>query len=324
MTRGVDGFGERFEGRSAIAGVVLDAEVTEWATLIVAGRQDDAAECPLLADDRRHGRRGQQSVLTDEYSTKPGGGRHLDDGLGGNVIVEAAVATNDQRLTIKALQRGKDRRHEVFQVVRLLEYRHLLAKSGRAGSLTGKWCGGHLANDRCRDERLVQRQVAAGRQIPAHVTPHRPLHGPGPCCRLVPKGEHSMQRAFHRIRSDRRKYKPRRHTVGERRFVGIYDGVGQTTHTRHKRQRAVAKAAQLGESARLETGWHHHNVGTRLHAMGQAFVEPRDKRQSTGVGRGRRGVCRFQHRVAAAQDRQLTACDDLRQAGQNEVETLLL
>jgi hypothetical protein len=130
-----DRVGDFLRRRPAIAGIVLDAEILMRAARIVAGRQDDAAEGLVFADDVGGGRRRQYAALADHHLAKTvagGNGDHLLDDL---AIVEAAVAADHQRLALKTVQRVEDRLDEVLGIVLLLEHGHLLAQARRAGLL---------------------------------------------------------------------------------------------------------------------------------------------------------------------------------------------
>ncbi len=52
--------GDPLRRRAAVAGIVLDAEIAVGAALVVAGRQDDAAERLVLADDVGGGRASRE------------------------------------------------------------------------------------------------------------------------------------------------------------------------------------------------------------------------------------------------------------------------
>ena len=57
-------------------------------------------------------------------------------------------------------------------------------------------------------------------------------------------------------------------TGGLGRFIGVDDGVGETTGAGDERYAAVAKSVELGQAARFEARGHEDDVGARLHDMG--------------------------------------------------------
>ena len=139
----VDGVGDLFRRRAAIADIVLDAEVFGRAAGIVAGRQHDAAEGLVFADDVRGGGRRQDAALADHHLAEAIGGGHLDGDLDDFAVVVAAVAADHQALALIAFERIEDRLDEVLGIVRLLEYGNLLAEAGRARLLVRIGCGGN-------------------------------------------------------------------------------------------------------------------------------------------------------------------------------------
>lgn len=141
--------GELLGRRAAVADVVLDAEVALGAARVVAGREHDAAAGPVLADHAAHRRCRQDAAEADQHAAKALRRRHAQDGLHRDPVVEAPVAAQHQGLAVRALEHVEQRLHEVLQVVRLAELRHLLAQARGAGLLAGKGLGRH-ADDRHR------------------------------------------------------------------------------------------------------------------------------------------------------------------------------
>ena len=122
---------------SAVADIVFDAEVAVRAAGIVACRQDDPAIGGASANEAGHRRRREDAALADNDMAKAVGGGDLDDLLDRFAVVIAPVAADDQNLASETLQRVENRLHEVLDIVRLLEDRHLLAQAGGARLLVG-------------------------------------------------------------------------------------------------------------------------------------------------------------------------------------------
>ena len=158
LAAGEDRVGDLLGRRAARADVVLDAEIAVRAAGVVAGRQDDAAEGAEVTDEGGGGRGRQNSALADHDAAEPVGRRHLGHDLDRLAIEEAAVAAQNQRLAVKALERIEDRLDEILQIVRGLEDGDLLAQTRRAGLLIGEGQRGdgsdHGRFSRCR--RLAQ------------------------------------------------------------------------------------------------------------------------------------------------------------------------
>ncbi len=125
----IDRVGDLFRCRAAIADIVLDAEVFGRAAGIVAGREHDAAEGLVFADDVGGRRRRQDAAAADQHAAEAVGRRHLDDDLDDFAVVVAAVAADHQGLALEAVETVEDRLDEVLGIVRLLEDRNLLAKA---------------------------------------------------------------------------------------------------------------------------------------------------------------------------------------------------
>src|SRR5262249_12400781 len=122
--------------RTAILSVVLDAEISVRSGRIVAGREDDATERPIFADQIGGRGRRKEAVLPDQNTAEAVGGRHADGGLYHFAIVEATVPAETEGLTRESLQGVEDRLDKVLGVVPLLKHRDLLTQSGGAGSLS--------------------------------------------------------------------------------------------------------------------------------------------------------------------------------------------
>mmetsp|Transcript_4390 Transcript_4390/g.7432 ORF Transcript_4390/g.7432 Transcript_4390/m.7432 type:complete len:284 (-) Transcript_4390:21-872(-) len=137
--------GHVLEGRSSILPVELDSEVLVGASGVVAGREDDASEAVAgveasvvlveLSDEGGDGGGGEEAVLPYDNFLDAIGHGDLDDGLGGDVIVEPAVSRHYQSLSlVLGLGEGvEDGLDEVLEVVRLLEDLDLLPEA------TGAW-----------------------------------------------------------------------------------------------------------------------------------------------------------------------------------------
>ncbi|MNZ95639.1 hypothetical protein D3C78_1148030 [compost metagenome] len=98
----------------------------------MAGGKHDAAEGLVFADDVGGGGCGENAALTDQNLAETGSGGHLDRLLDDFAVVITAVATNHQRLALKAFERVEDRLDEVLRVIFLGEDRHLLTQAGCA------------------------------------------------------------------------------------------------------------------------------------------------------------------------------------------------
>ena len=142
----VDGLGARedrvgdfFGGRAAIADIVFDAEIAVRAAWVMARRQDDAAIGGASADEAGDGGRRQNAAAADDQMAKSVGGRDLDDFLDRLAVVIAPVAAEHEHLAGKAFERVENRLHEIFDVIGLLENRHLFAQARGARLLIGEW-----------------------------------------------------------------------------------------------------------------------------------------------------------------------------------------
>ena len=76
-----------------------------------------------------------------QYLGKSGRHRHFKGGLNGGIIVITSITTNYQCFSLKAFECAKDRLHDVFKVVWLLEYFYFFAQSGSAWALVVKRSG---------------------------------------------------------------------------------------------------------------------------------------------------------------------------------------
>ena len=130
------GFGDLFRRRAAIGDVVLDAEIAIGAARVMAGRQDEAAAGAMLADHAADGRRRQNAALPQQHARVAVRGRHAQHRLDGRAVVVTPVAAQHQRLAMAVAERVEHALHEVFQVLRCAEDRHLLAQARGAGPLT--------------------------------------------------------------------------------------------------------------------------------------------------------------------------------------------
>ena len=139
------GLGDLFRCRAAIGDVVLDAEIAIGAARIMAGRQDEAAAGAMLADDAADGRRRQNAALPQQHARVAVRSRHAQHRLDGRAVVVTPVAAQHQRLAMAVAERVEHALHEVFQVLRGAEERHLLAQARGAGP---------LASHRCRIDNL--------------------------------------------------------------------------------------------------------------------------------------------------------------------------
>ena len=139
---GIDGLGDGLRRGAARRNIVLDAEILGGAAGIVAGRQDDAAEGLVFADDAGGRRGGKDAALAHHDSGKAVGGGHLQDDLDGGAVVIAAITAHHQGLARHFADAVEHRLDEVFQIVGLNEDRNLFAQAGCAGLLPSKGSGG--------------------------------------------------------------------------------------------------------------------------------------------------------------------------------------
>jgi hypothetical protein len=137
-----DGLGNVLWGRSAGADVVLDAEIPVRAAGIVARRQDDPAKGVQRANQRRDGGRRKNAAFADDDAAEAVRRGDLDHDLDGLAVEKAPVAAEDEHFALKALERIESRLDEVFEIVRPLKDRDLLAQPGGAWSLVRERLGG--------------------------------------------------------------------------------------------------------------------------------------------------------------------------------------
>ena len=122
-----DRLGDVLRGRSTSADVVLDAEIPVRAARIVARRQDDPAKSGECADQRRDGGSREDAAFANDDAAEAVGRRDLNHDLDRFAVEKAPVAAEDERFALKALERIESRLNEVFEVVRPLKDRDLLA-----------------------------------------------------------------------------------------------------------------------------------------------------------------------------------------------------
>ena len=170
----IDRLGDLLGRRPAVADVVLDPEIFVRAAGIVAGRQDQPAECLALANQAGRSRGGQQPVLADHDSPEPIRRGHLQDDLHRGPVVVAAVAADHQGLALEALEHVEHRLDEVLEIVRLPENLDLLAQARGAGALVLEGGGGDGADghDQISSKCAVELEGGLGDGIPAEVLEH--------------------------------------------------------------------------------------------------------------------------------------------------------
>src|SRR3984957_15366480 len=122
-----DRLGDVLRGGSAGADVVLDAEIAVRTAGIVARRQDDPPIGGERANQRRNGGSRQNAAFADEHAAEAVRRGDLDHGLDRLAVEKAPVAAEDECFAMKALEGIESRLNEVFEVVRLLKDRDLLA-----------------------------------------------------------------------------------------------------------------------------------------------------------------------------------------------------
>ena len=111
---------------------------------------------------------------------------------------------------------------------------------------------------------------------------------------------------------------------GQRLRVGIDDGVDQSAHTAHDRNRCVAKAIELGQAAGLEARRQHDRVGAGDDLVRVGLVVDQPHRDLPAKAQRSGGECLFQIGVAASLQHQLRALgEQFRQDGQHQIEAFL-
>ncbi len=150
-----DRLGDVLRGRSAGADVVLDAEIAVRAAGIVARRQNDPAIGGEGANQRRDGGRRKDSALADDNSPEAVRRGDLDHDLDRLPVEKAPVAAEDERFALKALEGIESRLNEVFEVVRPLKDRDLLAQTRRAWPLVGERLGGDRSGSSAFSQKAI-------------------------------------------------------------------------------------------------------------------------------------------------------------------------
>mmetsp|Transcript_18911 Transcript_18911/g.58270 ORF Transcript_18911/g.58270 Transcript_18911/m.58270 type:complete len:443 (-) Transcript_18911:1492-2820(-) len=140
----VDQIRQLFGRRAAVLAVVLDAKVLLGAARVVRGRQQEGAEALLpgraaLADDGGDGRSGRDAVLGEPDAAHAVRGGDLHDDLGGDVVVVAPVAADEERHVLQICAgrfQGRERRlDEVVQVEAVREDFRFFPQTRRSGLL---------------------------------------------------------------------------------------------------------------------------------------------------------------------------------------------
>ena len=153
---GEDRLRDVLRGRPAGADIVLDAEIPMRAAGIVARRQDDPAIGVRCADQRRDSGSRENAALADDDAAEAVRRGDLDHDLDRLAVEEPPVAAKDERLALKALERIENRLDEVFEIVRLLEDRDLLAQPRGAWPLVGERLGGDGPDHRRSPNRRLE------------------------------------------------------------------------------------------------------------------------------------------------------------------------
>ena len=126
-----DGVGDRLGGGAAVRDVELQAEVLVGAAGIVRGGEHEAAEGLADADQVGGRRRRQDAATADDRALRPVGGEHAQDHGDRGVVVEAAVAADDDLAILHAADALDDRLDVVLEIARLHEDPRLLAQVPR-------------------------------------------------------------------------------------------------------------------------------------------------------------------------------------------------
>mmetsp|Transcript_22603 Transcript_22603/g.62880 ORF Transcript_22603/g.62880 Transcript_22603/m.62880 type:complete len:1083 (-) Transcript_22603:59-3307(-) len=141
----VNGVSQGSRSRLTKFAVVLDAKIFVWATRVVTGGQNEGTKCLLplwstFANDGRHGRCGQETILANPEALHTVGNTHFNNGLNGLGVVVSSVTTHDKRsrgeICSSCLYGIKGALDKVIQVVGLGEFLHLLTKTRRSRLLS--------------------------------------------------------------------------------------------------------------------------------------------------------------------------------------------
>ena len=103
---GVDRVRDLLWRRAAVGGVELDAEVAIRTAGVMAGREDQAAEGLVLANDAGGGRRGQNAAGADQKTPDAICGGDADDGLDRLRVIIAAIPADHERVPGQALRQA--------------------------------------------------------------------------------------------------------------------------------------------------------------------------------------------------------------------------
>ena len=141
MCSPINRIGKNLVRRTAIAEVVLDAEVVIRTTGVMASRQNDPAESTPFANYRARGGRRKYAVTTNEHTAKSGRSRHAQDDLNSYIVEKSAIAAENQRRSLMTFQRIKNALDKIFQISGLAKDLDLFSQSGGAGLLPGKRLG---------------------------------------------------------------------------------------------------------------------------------------------------------------------------------------
>ena len=144
--------------------------------------------------------------------------------------------------------------------------------------------GGAIQRAR-REQVAIERGIMMRRSSPRYIGRHAvALHaGPG-----LPVGKQLRgvpERGFEGVGVHRCKLHAGRALRRQRHLVRIDNGVGQTTHSRDNRYRAVAQRTELGEPARLEPRGDDERVGARLNQMRKRLVIADEATDPSRMGR---------------------------------------
>jgi hypothetical protein len=129
---GEDRVGDLLGRRAAIADIVLDAEIAGRAAGIVAGRQDDAAEGLVLADDVEAAGVDRMPPCPTSTRPKPLAAAMLDGDLDDLAVEVAAVAADHQRLARRSLR--------ALSKIDWMKFSHSSAAGTPAPSCAGPTC----------------------------------------------------------------------------------------------------------------------------------------------------------------------------------------
>src|SRR5207248_11053408 len=112
--------------------------------------------------------------------------------------------------------------------------------------------------------------------------------------------------------------------AGNRRFVSVNNGIGQSAATGYDGNCSVSQGAKLGQSAGFKPRWHHERIHAGLDLVSQFLVITNGRADLIRVGCCGRLVAALKVRISAPQQRHLRAIAyDGRQVRKKEIKPFL-